>query len=75
MSKNVEIYEKLAKKYDLATTIVSFGIEKIWRKIFVKKIKKYINNALIIHLFEIKLKTKTITEVKTTPNAIRKGIL
>jgi demethylmenaquinone methyltransferase/2-methoxy-6-polyprenyl-1,4-benzoquinol methylase len=46
--KNVEIYEKLAKKYDLATTIVSFGIEKIWRKIFVKKIKKYINNGILL---------------------------
>jgi demethylmenaquinone methyltransferase/2-methoxy-6-polyprenyl-1,4-benzoquinol methylase len=47
-TKNVEIYEKLAKKYDLATTIVSFGIEKIWRKIFVKKIKKYIKNGILL---------------------------
>ncbi len=47
-TKNVEIYEKLAKKYDLATSIVSFGIEKIWRKIFVKKIKKYINNGILL---------------------------
>jgi demethylmenaquinone methyltransferase/2-methoxy-6-polyprenyl-1,4-benzoquinol methylase len=48
MSKNVKIYEKLAKKYDLATSIVSFGIEKIWRKIFVKKIRKYIKNGILL---------------------------
>jgi len=48
MDKNVEIYEKLAKKYDLATTIVSFGIEKIWRKIFVKTIKKYITDGILL---------------------------
>jgi demethylmenaquinone methyltransferase/2-methoxy-6-polyprenyl-1,4-benzoquinol methylase len=47
-TKNVEIYEKLAKKYDLATSVVSFGIEKIWRKIFVKKIKKYISNGILL---------------------------
>jgi len=47
-TKNVEIYEKLAKKYDLSTSIVSFGIEKIWRKIFVKKIKKYIKNGILL---------------------------
>jgi len=45
---NVEIYEKLAKKYDFATTIVSFGIEKIWRRIFVKTIKKYINDGVLL---------------------------
>ena len=48
MDKNVEIYEKLAKKYDLATTVVSFGIEKIWRKIFVKSIKKYVKNGILL---------------------------
>jgi len=48
MDKNVEIYEKLAKKYDLATSIVSFGIEKIWRRVFVKKLKKYIQNGILL---------------------------
>ena len=46
--KNVEIYEKLAKKYDVATKVVSFGIEEFWRKSFVKKIKKYINNGVLL---------------------------
>jgi ubiquinone/menaquinone biosynthesis methyltransferase len=48
MSKNVEIYEKLAKKYDFATTVVSFGIEKIWRNIFVKRLKRYIKNGILL---------------------------
>jgi len=46
--KNVEIYEKLAKKYDLATKVVSFGIEEFWRKKFVKRIKKYIDNGILL---------------------------
>jgi len=46
--KNVEIYEKLAKKYDTATKVVSFGIEEFWRKIFVKEIKKYIKNGTLL---------------------------
>jgi len=46
--KNVEIYEKLAKKYDTATKVVSFGIEEFWRKVFVKEIKKYINNGVLL---------------------------
>jgi len=46
--KNVEIYEKLAKKYDTATKVVSFGIEEFWRKIFVKEIKKYISNGTLL---------------------------
>jgi ubiquinone/menaquinone biosynthesis methyltransferase len=46
--KNVEIYEKLAKKYDTATKIVSFGIEEFWRKIFVKEIKKHIDNGVLL---------------------------
>ena len=40
---DVKIYDKLAKKYDLATKIVSFGIEELWRWIFAKNIKKLIN--------------------------------
>jgi len=48
MDRNVEIYEKLAKKYDLATTVVSFGIEKLWRNVFVKKLKKNIQNGILI---------------------------
>jgi len=46
--KNVEIYEKLAKKYDVATKVVSFGIEEFWRKKFVKEIKKHIDNGVLL---------------------------
>ena len=46
--KNVQIYEKLAPKYDLATKVVSFGIEEFWRKKFVKRIKKYIDNGILL---------------------------
>ena len=46
--KNVEIYEKLASKYDLATKVVSFGIEDMWRKKFVKHIKKYIKDGVLL---------------------------
>jgi len=47
---DIKIYDKLAKKYDLATKIVSFGIEEIWRKIFIKNIRKYIKNGVLIDL-------------------------
>ncbi len=47
---DIKIYDKLAKKYDLATKIVSFGIEGIWRKIFIKEIKKHIKNGVLIDL-------------------------
>jgi len=47
---DVKIYDKLAKKYDLATKIVSFGIEEIWRWYFIKSIKKYISNGVMIDL-------------------------
>ncbi len=47
---DIKIYDKLAKKYDLATKIVSFGIEGIWRKIFIKEIKKHIKNGILIDL-------------------------
>ncbi len=46
--KNVEIYEKIAPKYDFSTKIISMGMEYIWRKIFVKKIKKYIKNGILL---------------------------
>ncbi|NPA56007.1 MAG: class I SAM-dependent methyltransferase [Epsilonproteobacteria bacterium] len=46
--KNVDIYEKLAPKYDQATTIVSFGIEEAWREMFVKEIKKHIDNGVLL---------------------------
>jgi len=46
--KNVQIYEKLAPKYDLATKVVSFGIEEFWRKKFVKIIKKQIKNGTLL---------------------------
>ena len=46
--KNVQIYEKLAPKYDLATKVVSFGIEELWRKKFVKIIKKQIKNGTLL---------------------------
>ena len=46
--KNVEIYEKLAPKYDFATKVVSFGIEEFWRKKFVKTIKKQIKNGTLL---------------------------
>jgi ubiquinone/menaquinone biosynthesis C-methylase UbiE len=48
MNKNVDIYEKLALKYDFATKIVSFGIEEWWRKIFVKEIKDYVKSDEIL---------------------------
>jgi len=47
---DIKIYDKLAKKYDLATKIVSFGIEEIWRWMFIKEIKKYIQNGVLIDL-------------------------
>jgi len=45
---DIKIYDKLAKKYDLATKIVSFGIEEIWRWIFIKNIKKFIKNGTML---------------------------
>jgi len=45
---DIKIYDKLAEKYDLATKIVSFGIEEIWRKIFIKEIKKHIKNGILL---------------------------
>jgi len=45
---DIKIYDKLAEKYDLATKIVSFGIEEIWRKIFIKEIKKQIKNGILL---------------------------
>jgi len=47
---DIKIYDKLAKKYDLATKIVSFGIEEVWRWYFIKSIKKYIQNGSMIDL-------------------------
>ena len=47
---DVKIYDKLAKKYDLVTKIVSFGIEEIWRWIFIKTIKKYIKNGVLLDI-------------------------
>ena len=47
---DVKIYDTLAEKYDLATKIVSFGIEDIWRKIFIKKIKKQIKNGTLLDI-------------------------
>ena len=45
---DVKIYDKLAKKYDLATKIVSFGIEELWRWMFKREIKKYIKNGVLL---------------------------
>ena len=45
---DVKIYDKLAKKYDLATKIVSFGIEEIWRWMFKRELKKHIKNGSLI---------------------------
>ena len=45
---DVKIYDKLARKYDLATKIVSFGIEELWRWMFVREIKKHIKNGVLI---------------------------
>ena len=45
---DVKIYDKLAKKYDIATKIVSFGIEEFWRWMFVREIKKHIKDGLLI---------------------------
>ena len=45
---DIKIYDKLAKKYDLATKIISFGIEEVWRWVFVKEIKKLIKNGILI---------------------------
>ena len=45
---DIKIYDKLAKKYDLATKIVSFGIEELWRWMFVREIKKHIKNGVLI---------------------------
>jgi len=47
---DIKIYDKLAEKYDLATKIVSFGIEELWRKIFIREIKKHIKNGVLIDL-------------------------
>ena len=45
---DIKLYNKLAKRYDLATKIISFGIEDIWRRIFIKEIKKLINKGVLI---------------------------
>ncbi|GAB6074163.1 class I SAM-dependent methyltransferase [Nautilia lithotrophica] len=45
---DVKIYDKLAKKYDFATKIVSFGIEELWRWMFIREIKKHIKNGVLI---------------------------
>ena len=45
---DIKIYDKLAKKYDLATKIISFGIEEVWRWVFVKEIKKLIKDGVLI---------------------------
>jgi ubiquinone/menaquinone biosynthesis C-methylase UbiE len=45
---DIKIYDKLAKKYDLATKIVSFGIEELWRWMFKKEIKKHIKNGILL---------------------------
>jgi len=47
---DVKIYDKLANQYDLATKIVSFGIEEIWRWIFIRNIKKVIKNGVMVDL-------------------------
>ena len=47
---DIKIYDKLARKYDLATKIVSFGIEEIWRWMFIREIKKHIKNGVLIDL-------------------------
>jgi ubiquinone/menaquinone biosynthesis C-methylase UbiE len=44
---DVKIYDKLAKRYDFATKAVSFGIEELWRRMFVKEIKKHINGGIL----------------------------
>ena len=45
---DIKIYDKLAKKYDLATKIVSFGIEELWRWMFKREIKKHIKNGVLL---------------------------
>ncbi|WP_456471226.1 class I SAM-dependent methyltransferase [Caminibacter sp.] len=45
---DIKIYDKLAQKYDLATKIVSFGIEELWRWMFKREIKKYIKNGMLL---------------------------
>jgi demethylmenaquinone methyltransferase/2-methoxy-6-polyprenyl-1,4-benzoquinol methylase len=45
---DVKIYDKLASRYDLATKIVSFGIEEVWRWMFIRKIKKFIKNGIMV---------------------------
>ena len=47
---DIKIYDKLAKKYDLATKVVSFGIEEIWRWIFIREIKKHVKDGVLIDL-------------------------
>ncbi|EDM24609.1 class I SAM-dependent methyltransferase [Caminibacter mediatlanticus] len=47
---DIKIYDKLARRYDLATKIVSFGIEEIWRKVFIRTIRKFIKNSVMIDL-------------------------
>ena len=43
---DVKIYDKLAKRYDLATKIVSFGIEELWRWMFVRNIKSILKTEV-----------------------------
>ncbi len=45
---DIKIYDKLAKKYDFMVNLVSFGIEEIWRRIFVKELKKHIQNGVLV---------------------------
>ncbi|WP_457560737.1 class I SAM-dependent methyltransferase [Caminibacter sp.] len=45
---DVKIYDKLAKKYDLATKIVSFGIEEVWRWMFARELKRHIKDGVLL---------------------------
>jgi len=47
---DVKIYDRLAKRYDFATKVVSFGIEELWRRMFIKEIKKHIKNGTLIDI-------------------------
>jgi len=47
---DVNIYDKLAQKYDSATKIVSFGIEELWRFMFVREIKKEIKDGVLLDI-------------------------
>jgi ubiquinone/menaquinone biosynthesis methyltransferase len=44
---DVEIYNRFAHRYDLVTNLASLGIEPLWRRLYVKKIKEDFSDGVV----------------------------